>query len=132
MDKNPGAGDSKGSSWLRRLFACKTYAKPVAEETVLNEEVSQISLVSKEWKKQGGYFALALSGGGIRSATFNLGVLQALAERKLLTRLDYLSTVSGGGYIGSWFSALVERTRKAGNLSNLEAVQQVQSALDPH
>jgi hypothetical protein len=45
---------------------------------------------------------LAFSGGGIRSATFNLGVLQALAELKLLSRIDYLSTVSGGGFIGSW------------------------------
>jgi hypothetical protein len=54
-------------------------------------------------------FGLAFSGGGIRSATFNLGVLQGLAEAKLLKRLDYLSTVSGGGYIGSWFSALLHR-----------------------
>lgn len=49
---------------------------------------------------------LALSGGGIRSAIFNLGVLQAFAKRGLLHHLDYLSTVSGGGYIGSsltWF-----------------------------
>lgn len=44
---------------------------------------------------------LALSGGGIRSATFSLGVMQALANRDLLKRIDYLSTVSGGGYIGS-------------------------------
>ena len=43
---------------------------------------------------------IALSGGGIRSAIFALGVLQALARRGLLGRLDYLSTVSGGGYIG--------------------------------
>jgi predicted acylesterase/phospholipase RssA len=45
---------------------------------------------------------LAFSGGGIRSATFNLGVLQALAKKKLLRSLDYVSTVSGGGYIGCW------------------------------
>lgn len=45
---------------------------------------------------------LAFSGGGIRSATFNLGVLQALAKRKLLRSVDYISTVSGGGYIGGW------------------------------
>ncbi len=49
---------------------------------------------------------LALSGGGIRAATVALGVLQALAERGLLKQFHYLSTVSGGGYIGSslsWF-----------------------------
>ena len=43
---------------------------------------------------------LAISGGGIRSASFALGVLQALVKNKLLDRIDYLSTVSGGGYIG--------------------------------
>ena len=37
---------------------------------------------------------LAFSGGGIRSATFNLGVLQALANANLLNKIDYLSTVS--------------------------------------
>lgn len=49
---------------------------------------------------------LAFSGGGIRSATFNLGILQALQRCGLLQRIDYLSTVSGGGYIGAsltWF-----------------------------
>jgi hypothetical protein len=51
----------------------------------------------------------ALSGGGIRSATFNLGVIQALAELKLLQRFDYLSTISGGGYIGSWLSLFIKR-----------------------
>jgi hypothetical protein len=48
---------------------------------------------------------LCFSGGGIRSATFNLGVLQALAKARLLRNFDYVSTVSGGGYIGSWLMA---------------------------
>ena len=47
---------------------------------------------------------LALSGGGIRSATFCLGVVQTLAARKLFSQFDYLSTVSGGGYLGSFMS----------------------------
>jgi predicted acylesterase/phospholipase RssA len=55
------------------------------------------------------FLGLAFSGGGIRSATFNLGVLQALSELKLLKEFDYLSTVSGGGYIGSWLSAWIHR-----------------------
>ena len=54
-------------------------------------------------------FGVAFSGGGIRSATFNLGVLQALARRGLLRHVDYLSTVSGGGYIGSWLQAWISR-----------------------
>jgi hypothetical protein len=53
--------------------------------------------------------ALCLSGGGIRSATFSLGVLQGLARHSLLKTFDYLSTVSGGGYIGSWLTAWIHR-----------------------
>jgi hypothetical protein len=49
--------------------------------------------------------ALCLSGGGIRSASFALGVIQALACHGLLGRFHYLSTVSGGGYIGGFLSA---------------------------
>jgi hypothetical protein len=69
--------------------------------------------------------ALCLSGGGIRSAAFALGVIQAFAshprprqedtlanaapvacaDQSLLTTFHYISTVSGGGYIGSWLSA---------------------------
>ena len=60
---------------------------------------------------------LALSGGGIRSATFSLGILQALAGAKYLKYVDYLSTVSGGGYIGgslTWLlSADADRLRVA-------------------
>ena len=52
---------------------------------------------------------IALSGGGIRSATFGLGVLQALARHDLLRAFDYLSTVSGGGYIGTSLTWLTSR-----------------------
>ncbi len=54
---------------------------------------------------------LAFSGGGIRSATFNLGVLQGLAHLGLLRCFHYLSTVSGGGYIGSWLVSWMYRER---------------------
>src|ERR1044071_720415 len=53
--------------------------------------------------------ALCISGGGIRSATFGLGVLQGLARCGLLDKFHYLSTVSGGGYIGSWLGAWINR-----------------------
>jgi hypothetical protein len=53
--------------------------------------------------------ALCLSGGGIRSATFALGVAQGLARRGLLAGFQYLSTVSGGGYLGAWLSAWIHR-----------------------
>ena len=50
---------------------------------------------------------LALSGGGVRSATFGLGLLRGMAANRLLSRVDYLSTVSGGGFIGAMFGRLV-------------------------
>ncbi len=50
---------------------------------------------------------LALSGGGIRSASLALGFLQTLYRRGILRHIDYLSTVSGGGYAGSWLSSLI-------------------------
>lgn len=49
---------------------------------------------------------LALSGGGVRSATFCLGVIRVLARHRLLREFDYLSTVSGGGYLGAFVSTL--------------------------
>ncbi|WP_282608728.1 patatin-like phospholipase family protein [Pelagibius sp. Alg239-R121] len=63
-----------------------------------------------------GLVGLAFSGGGIRSATYNLGVMQALKKMGLFRCVDYLSTVSGGGYIGSCISstlASVERSPAA-------------------
>ena len=81
----------------------------------------------EEAKEEGGscrLAALCLSGGGIRSASFALGVLQALADShpNLLGRFHYLSTVSGGGYIGSWLSAWINRdkTGLAGVLAALK------------
>ena len=55
---------------------------------------------------------LSLSGGGVRSATFNLGMLQALAAAGKLKAFDYLSTVSGGGYVGGWWSAWLSRKER--------------------
>src|SRR2546423_27290 len=57
---------------------------------------------------------LALSGGGIRSATFCLGLLQGLEDLNLLPIFDYLSTVSGGGYLGGWWSAWLSRPDREG------------------
>lgn len=54
---------------------------------------------------------LALSGGGIRSATTNLGILQGLSKMGVLPMVDYLSTVSGGGYIGSCLCSLLSLSR---------------------
>jgi hypothetical protein len=80
---------------------------PLTFKTVLQEEAACVGKPSKETA------ALCISGGGIRSATFALGVLQGLADKSLLSCFDYLSTVSGGGYIGGWLSAWIHRQSKS-------------------
>ncbi len=99
------------------------YVPPVADSTDLPEEVFAAELEAinarrKHYKQSAvastpaapavkhGLVGVGLSGGGIRSSTFNLGLLQALDREELLPRIDYLSTVSGGGYIGSCLSAV--------------------------
>lgn len=77
--------------------------------------------------------ALCLSGGGIRSATFALGVLQGLARRGLLDKFDYLSTVSGGGYVGGWLSAWIHRHKEgvAGVMRELQTSPDMKLAPEP-
>jgi len=60
-------------------------------------------------KDEHSYLGLAISGGGIRSATFSLGIIQKLAECRILKHIDYISTVSGGGYIGAWLCSWIRR-----------------------
>lgn len=83
----------------------------VTIQQVLDEELAQVDhsrklrLGADSASAKDNLIGLAFSGGGIRSATFNLGILQALARQRLLRTFDYVSTVSGGGYIGSWLMA---------------------------
>ena len=88
-----------------------TTTLPVATFDVLGHEYEMIWGADAEIVKPEDYYrkanaagqtALCLSGGGIRSAAFGLGLLQALSRARILTSFHYLSTVSGGGYIGSW------------------------------
>jgi len=62
----------------------------------------------------GDTWGLALSGGGVRSATFCFGLLRGLARAANLRRFDYLSTVSGGGYIGAALGRLYQPGNGAG------------------
>ncbi len=59
-----------------------------------------------------GLVGIGFSGGGIRSATINLGIAQALHKHGIFRHLDYMSTVSGGGYLGSSISALMRYRTK--------------------
>ena len=82
-----------------------------------------------------GHSALCLSGGGIRSASFSVGVLQALARLGVLRRLDYLSTVSGGGFAGAWLTAWLYRARTdpaaARELEQLETGNRAADDVEP-
>lgn len=64
---------------------------------------------------KGKLVGLALSGGGIRSATFSLGILQRLAREGILDKVDYLSTVSGGGYLGGALTFFAKSHREQEN-----------------
>jgi len=52
-------------------------------------------------------FGVAFSGGGIRSAAVNLGLIQAMARSGFLRQAHYISGVSGGGYILGWLTAWI-------------------------
>ncbi|MBF0161375.1 MAG: hypothetical protein HQL88_03715 [Magnetococcales bacterium] len=72
------------------------------------KEISDLHLDDKQ------IIGLGLSGGGIRSASFNLGLLQALHVSGLMDKIHYLSTVSGGGYIGAAYSWFKHRDGRQG------------------
>jgi hypothetical protein len=78
-------------------------------DAVLDAEIRGMAHLRQDIHREN-LIGLAFSGGGIRSATLNLGILQGLAKKGLLNQFDYLSTVSGGGYIGAWFSSLVKHS----------------------
>lgn len=73
--------------------------------------------------------AIAISGGGIRSATFALGVFQAFAAQRYLRKVDFLSTVSGGGYFGGFFCGLFARKSSTKNWDAVEKALQGSSEI---
>ncbi len=89
-----------------------------AEIAEIHHRRAVLKLVRPEDKKSAVWnvAGLALSGGGIRSATFCLGITQMLARHGFLHRFDYLSTVSGGGYLGAFLSTALG-TRQEGDKS---------------
>lgn len=122
--KDPADKDLKENPRLQAvLAACTAYtpSKWLLEKELSRRDSSAPEPISpKSWPQHPGedvYDAadreelsgLCFSGGGIRSATFCLGVLQALAGAKKLCQFDYLSTVSGGGYIHEWLASWIAR-----------------------
>jgi choline dehydrogenase-like flavoprotein len=89
--------------------AIRTRRSEVDKDPSNPDAVSIDPLSGDRWSED--VTGLAISGGGIRSATFNLGLLQALARVHCLRRIDFLSTVSGGSYIGSFLGRFFDRLR---------------------
>lgn len=79
--------------------------------TVVESEVSEIVGNDGDDRLDGA--GLAISGGGIRSATFSLGVIGELARRGLFHQFDYISTVSGGGYAGSFLTSYLQEFKSS-------------------
>ncbi|HEY0140986.1 MAG TPA: patatin-like phospholipase family protein [Thermoanaerobaculia bacterium] len=95
-----------------------------AEEARLQEYFAKVHA-------KGNTSAFCISGGGIRSATFALGVLQGLARRNVLDKFDFVSTVSGGGYIGGWLSSWIRRHRDGARGVSEDLARVPTDAIDP-
>src|SRR4051812_36383962 len=80
--------------------------RPAADVSLYPQELRDAELPEGRTARVG----VALSGGGIRSATLSLGFFQGLAKVDLARYVDILSTVSGGGYFGGFYGHLVQRT----------------------
>lgn len=91
-----------------------THPLPVAFTAVREDEIKYIEAfrqargLSAE-NVDANLVGLALSGGGIRSASFQLGILQALSRAGTIRYVDYISAVSGGAYTASWFVKCVSK-----------------------
>ena len=109
--RDTAAEDEAALGWADVLHAeCRhlnpSFAPPPGEGSP--DEATRLARLNRAAFEEG-RAALCLSGGGIRSASFAVGVLQGLAQRGLIQGFDYLSTVSGGGFAGAWLSAWLHR-----------------------
>jgi hypothetical protein len=94
-----------------------------ADDGTLNVDTSETKHVVLPQDTVG----FGLSGGGIRSATFSLGIFQALAQAELVRKIDFLSTVSGGGYFGAFLGRLFTRPW----IRTIDDVERVLQGIDP-
>ena len=112
------AGDLAGddpTSWADVLLAeCRALDPSFPDPPVAPTDVAaRLQAINCEALRRG-RAALCLSGGGIRSASFALGVIEGLARQGILGRFDYLSTVSGGGFAGGWLSGWLHQAGPGG------------------
>ncbi len=116
---NPGSAssDTPPLSWCDALeaeFLALRGVPALGDQAPRDPEARLRAVHARIHQQPQGTSALCLSGGGIRSATFALGVLQGLAHAGVLRHIDYLSTVSGGGYTGGWLTTWLHREGAAG------------------
>src|SRR5215470_6315673 len=123
-----GPADPRGADRPHYFQAAKNEARILEEQLLLEQDPGRrADLIIKQAelrkdllqtmaKEDVPLSALCISGGGIRSATFALGAIQGLADLGILEHFDYLSTVSGGGFIGSWLSAWKHRKTGLANV----------------
>ena len=110
------------SKWLLEQEAAQVAQRRALHDDLIEKFRSQNAKEDiYDWARRQTLTGICLSGGGIRSATFNLGVLQGIASKGGLEKFDYLSSVSGGGYIHAWLAGWLKRE----TVSN-------QPAKDPH
>ncbi|MFT4759141.1 MAG: phage-related protein [Paraglaciecola sp.] len=76
-------------------------------------------------------WGLSISGGGIRSATLGLGMIQTFISENVMKDFDYMSTVSGGGYIGSCLTSLMSlEERVKGNFYKQKILKEEKKSLE--
>lgn len=109
--KQKGAGGKDGGYEFNDVFAEELYEIRRRWENMYKHEERYQSNEYEPTIKHA-LVGVGFSGGGIRSATINLGITQALHKRGVFNHIDYMSTVSGGGYLGSSISALMRQKIK--------------------
>lgn len=90
--------------------------KSISCEEVIQKEKEHLRIRRQKLNMEHGteaepnWFGIALSGGGIRSATINMGFLKTLNKYGILQKADYLSSVSGGGYTHAYVQSTAKET----------------------
>ncbi len=115
--------------------------KPITSKEVIQKEQEHLRLrrqklgIEHGTEQSPNWFGIALSGGGIRSATINLGFLKTLNKYGILQKADYLSTVSGGGYTHSYVQGTAKETGDFSKLftpEHIEAMRKHGEYMVPH
>lgn len=83
------------SGWSKAIFGSRPEPLPSFIGTVEDPTPSKLGI--------------CCSGGGIRSAAFNLGALQWLQKAGELERASYMTAVSGGSYIAASYAMVAKR-----------------------